>query len=288
MKDFSVMKSLIGETLKEEELKYVECYVHDKLGLFIPSMGQCGYAGRAQHTHPSYMITILFSAGHPVGEAGLAQKPSHYASYIWSPDVPHNDWTEEMDYYCILIEKEYFEAQYRMYHKEIPYFENKGFLMCSDILKALNTFAFEYTKSMMNSDITLGAQVTVITHWIVRSILGESLDMRSVSSNYTVGRAQQYMEHHFAENITVAKLAELGHMSESGFNRIFKKELNVTPIRYLQEVRMEKSKILLRRKELSVTEIAAGCGFGSSAHFAAEFKRLTHVTPSEYREAYLD
>lgn len=50
--------------------------------------------------------------------------------------------------------------------------------------------AFEYNKSMMNSDITLEAQATVITHWIIRSILGETLDMRAVSSDYSVARAQ--------------------------------------------------------------------------------------------------
>ena len=287
MKDFTLIKSLVGESLNEEELKYVDSYIHRKLGLFIPSVGKCGYAQRKDHTHPSYMITILFSIDDLDIKPGIEIKRNHYFSTILSPDIPHNDFSEESNYYyCILIDREYFDKQYQLYTDEKPYFEWKQFSICSDILKTLNTFAFEYTKNMQNADITLDAQATVITHWIIRSILGENQDMRSISSNYAVARAQHYVEQRFNENISVSQLAELGHMSISNFNRIFKKELNLTPIKYLIEIRIEKSKTLLRRKEIPITEVAARCGFGSSAHFATNFKHLTNVTPSEYRESY--
>ena len=110
--------------------------------------------------------------------------------------------------------------------------------------------------------------MTIITHWIIRSILGENMDMRSISSNYIVARAQHYIEEHFNENITVSQLAQLGHMSDSNFNRMFKKETAQTPIEYLIIIRVQKSKTLLRRKDIPITEIAMRCGFGSSAHFA--------------------
>ena len=287
MKDFSLIKSLVGKSLRDEELKYVDCYVHSKLGLFIPSVGKCGYAQRKDHTHPTYMITILFSTEELDIKPSIEIKKNHYFSTILSPDIPHNDISEEFNYYyCILIDKDYFKQEYKRYTDENPYFEWKQFSMCSDILKTLNTFAFEYTKNMQNSDITLDAQATVITHWIIRSILGENQGMRSISSNYTVARAQHYIEQRFDENITVSQLAESGHMSVSNFNRIFKKEINLTPINYLNEIRIEKSKTLLRRKDIPITEIAAKCGFGSSAHFATNFKRLTNVTPSVYRDSY--
>lgn len=106
-----------------------------------------------------------------------------------------------------MIDKSYFESQFALYTDIPPKFTPKYFEICSDILKTLNIFAFEYSKSMMNSDITLGAQTTVIAHRIIRSILGETLDMRAVSSDYSVARAQHYVEHHFAEKITVSDLS---------------------------------------------------------------------------------
>lgn len=287
MENLHLMKALVGESLNENDLKYVDCYAHKNGGLFIPSTGKCGYARRDNHTHPSYMIVVMFST------SGLDIKPefeikrNHYLATVTSPNVPHCDLADEfVHYYCVLIDKDYFESQYKMYDDNIPVFNEKQFLLCSDILKTLNTFAFECSKGMQNSDITLSAQMTIITHWIIRSILGENMDMRSISSSYSVARAQHFIEQHFSGEITVEQLADLTHTSPSNFNKIFKKDVGLSPIEYLIEVRITKSKALLKRKDISITEIAQRCGFGSSAHFASCFKRLTNKTPSEYRSTY--
>ena len=289
MEDFELVKSLIGESVTEEDLKYVDCYVHNKMGLFIPSLGVCKYAIRPSHTHPSYMFIIVFSHNSVKIEPSIEIKETHYFATVLSPNIPHDDLEPPpAHYYCILIDKEYFEEQYKMYTEQKPDFNWQQFAICHDILKTLNTFAFEYSKKMQNADITLDAQTTIITHWLIRSILGENYDMRAISSNYAIARAQHYIEQHFSENISVKQLAELGNMSISSFNRIFKKVNKLTPIEYLIEIRIEKSKKLLRRKEIPITEIAMRCGFSSSAHLSSSFSRLLNITPSEYRNSYCD
>ena len=137
---------------------------------------------------------------------------------------------------------------------------------------------------MMNSDITLDAQTEIITHWLIRSIFGETLDMRAVSEDYSVARAQHYMEQHYMENVTVSKLAELGYVSPSAFNRRFKKEIGITPIEYLIEIRIKRAKVMLKRRDISITDIAMRCGFNSGAHFATCFRKHVGITPAEYRE----
>ena len=229
--------------------------------------------------YPSYEIVIHFEKD--------SDKPKHYWAEITSPDVLH-DKKRGMHYYSILVEKEYFEKRFAMYAEDIPAFDGKQFEFCSDILKALNTYVFEHSKSMMNADITLDAQTEIITHWLIRSIFGETLDMRAVSSDYSVARAQHYIEQHYMENITVEKLADLGYMSKTTFNRRFKKEIGITPIEYLIEVRIKMAKLMLRRKENPITDIAMRCGFGSSAHFSSCFQKHTELSPSEYRDKYAD
>ncbi len=288
MEDDKLIKALIGDSVTEDDLRFVDCYVHKHLGLFIPSVGACQYAIRPNHTHPSYMFIISFLE-HPSGiKPQIILKDNHYFATALSPDILHQEHDDNVfpHYYCILIEKDYFESQYRMYSEEIPEFIWKQFAICHDVLKTLNTFAFEYSKKMQNSDITLDAQCTIITHWLIRSILGETYDMRTISSNYAVARAAHYIEHHYSENITVARLAELGNISVSSFNRIFKKESNLTPKEYLIDVRIEKSKLLLRRNEIPITEIALRCGFASSSHFSNSFNHKYNMTPSEYRSRY--
>ena len=90
------------------------------------------------------------------------------------------------------------------------------------------------------------------------------------------------------EEITVKKLAELGHISVSSFTRIFKKELHATPVEYLIEIRLQQAKKLLRRKEISITQVALRCGFNSSSHLSASFQRVLHMTPREYRKLYCE
>lgn len=285
MRDFEIAQKLIGYDLLEDDLKYVDCYMHSKLGIFIPSIGPCNYANRPNHSHPAYMIIIVFSMDSMKLQPTIEIKENEYLAYIALPDIKHNDEVG-LDYYCILIDKEYFEEQYGLYSSEKLDFKYKEFAICSDILKALNTFAFEYSKNMKNSYITLDAQATIITHWIIRSILGENQDMRVISSNYRIARVEHYIEGHYGEDIKVNDLAKLVNMSVSSFNRIFKSETKVTPIEYLIQVRIEKSKILLRRKNISITEVATRCGFGSSAHFSTSFSKVLGVTPSEFRKVY--
>ncbi|MGN1106200.1 MAG: hypothetical protein ACI4RH_06070, partial [Huintestinicola sp.] len=185
MKNFEIIKDLIGSKLTEPDLACVDSYVRPQLGIFIPTSGQCGYAAKPGHSHPSYMIVISFEY--------TDDRQTHYPAKITSPDIPHSDKTG-IHYYCLMIEKDYFEKRYLMYSESIPKYNSHSFEICSDILKALNTFVFEYSKAMPHSDITLDAQAEIITHWIIRSILGETFDMRAISSDYSVARAQHYME----------------------------------------------------------------------------------------------
>lgn len=275
--DFLTM--LIDSSISDKELENIDCYLRPQMGLFIPAESACGYPLINAEKRPSYMILISFS--------GSASDEFHYNAEIISPYIAGKA-DGKYHYYCLTIAADFFEKRYALYSSELPVFSSFRFEICSDILKALNTFAFESGKSMMNSDITLNAQSEIITHWIIRSVLGETMDMRAVSDDYSVAKAQHYMELHYGSNITVSMLAKLGNISESTFNRRFKKETGKTPIEYLIEVRINHAKIMLRRKNLPVTEIALRCGFSSSAHFTSCFQQRTGHTPSEYRSLYIE
>lgn len=282
---FEIAKTLVGESLVKRDLVHVDYYVFDKLGIFIPSTGQCGYAAIENHTHPSYMISIFFN-----NEGSKIEIPrKHHIATIMSPDIPHSDVdVETHHYYCIMIDKDYFEEQYKLYSDELPVFCNKQFAICSDVIKSINTFAFECEKNMMNKNITLNAQMTILTHWIIRSVLGEEMDMRSVSSDYSIAKIQYYIEQHYGDDLTVEFLADYVHQSLSTFNRNFKKEIGVAPMKYLEEVRIVKAKLLLRRLDISLTDIALSCGFGSGAYFATSFKKHTGLTPTDYRKKHCE
>ena len=282
------IKSLVGETITEGNLKNVDCYVYDKFALFIQAAGFCEFAIKKNHTHPSYMIIIEFGTDDFLIPPRIELKKNYYLASILSPDIPHEDkGTEFPNYYTIMIDKDYFESQFSMYQKEIPRYEGEQFLICHDVLKMLHLFAFESSKNMKNSEITLDCQTKLLTHWIIRSLLGENYDMRSVSTNEIIGRVQTYIELHCGEDLTVSHLAKNANMSVSNFNRLFTKEVGTSPKNYLTSVRLNKSLKLLRRNDFSVSEIAVQCGFSSLSHFSAAFKKIYDMSPRDYREHYL-
>jgi AraC-like DNA-binding protein len=63
--------------------------------------------------------------------------------------------------------------------------------------------------------------------------------------------------------------------------RLFQKHIGLTPYAYLTQVRIEKSRRLLRRGE-SVVQVALEVGFADQAHFTKRFKQITGTTPGLY------
>ena len=118
MKDFEIIQNLVGGKITEVDLIFVDCYVRPQIGIFIPTTGPCWYASKENHTHLSYMIVIFFEEN--------GSRRTHYHAEITSPDIPHNDATG-LQYYCTLIEKNYFEKRYTMYADSFPIFEEQSF-----------------------------------------------------------------------------------------------------------------------------------------------------------------
>jgi DNA-binding response OmpR family regulator/anti-sigma regulatory factor (Ser/Thr protein kinase) len=84
------------------------------------------------------------------------------------------------------------------------------------------------------------------------------------------------------ENLSVNDLARHMNMSRFTLIRKFKKINNATPNFFIQKIRLEKAKELIRNKVANVTEIAFKVGFGSTTYFSYSFKKEFGMTPKEY------
>ena len=77
------------------------------------------------------------------------------------------------------------------------------------------------------------------------------------------------------------ELAELAGLSLSGFKQKFRRETGITPREYINLLKIEKAKALLRAGS-SVTETAFSLDFSSSSYFSVLFKQMEDMSPSEY------
>ncbi|HZR52974.1 MAG TPA: helix-turn-helix transcriptional regulator [Streptosporangiaceae bacterium] len=91
------------------------------------------------------------------------------------------------------------------------------------------------------------------------------------------------MDHEYASPLDVAALARVALMSTAHFARQFRATYGETPYSYLMTRRIERAKALLRRGELSVTEVCMAVGCTSLGSFSARFTELVGETPTAYR-----
>ena len=96
-------------------------------------------------------------------------------------------------------------------------------------------------------------------------------------------KARDRIDREYAEPLDVESLARTALMSSGHFARSFRAAYGETPYGYLMTRRIERAKALLRRGDLSVTEVCVSVGCTSLGSFSASFTRLVGVPPSEYR-----
>jgi transcriptional regulator GlxA family with amidase domain len=96
-------------------------------------------------------------------------------------------------------------------------------------------------------------------------------------------RARDLMDREYARPLDVAALARAALMSPGHFSRQFRAAYGETPYAYLMTRRIERAKALLRRGDLSVTEVCLAVGRTSLGSFSACFTQVEGETPTAYR-----
>lgn len=96
---------------------------------------------------------------------------------------------------------------------------------------------------------------------------------------------EQYLNEHFKEDITLQTLSELTYLNKYYLVHSFKNYKGVSPINYLIQIRINEAKHLLETTNYSIAKIATQSGFSSQSYFSQIFKRMTNMTPNDYRKA---
>lgn len=98
-------------------------------------------------------------------------------------------------------------------------------------------------------------------------------------------RVRDRIDREYAEPLDVEALARAAHMSAGHLSRAFKAAYGESPYSYLMTRRIERAMALLRRGDLSVTEVCFAVGCSSLGTFSARFSELVGMPPSAYRAA---
>jgi len=124
------------------------------------------------------------------------------------------------------------------------------------------------------------------THEVKRSYTSNFL--KNAPQNYhddeTIVEIQDWMHNEFHRAMTLGDIAARFGMSVRSLNRRFRQATGRSPMQYLQQVRMDNAKDLLRSTNLAVAEVAFACGYTDNSYFSAQFRRSISLSPRAYRD----
>lgn len=292
--DMHILNELVGPistNTADMIMKTIDCFFHPKVSLFIPASGQCEYAITPSHTHPAYSFIYHFQ---PVNDFIIEGKNIAYdlaegkCLCAISPEIPHQEVVLEnfQSYIAIMIDAELFNNIITQYIQSTPVFRGEVFAPHPELLGVLRCFMLEASASINKKSEVLDHLAPVIAHLTVRSVISNTCNTIPLYDRFEVDRAIAYMNSHISEKITIESLADEVNRSTGHFSKVFKSVTGMTPMDFLNTIRIQKARNILINSTKSITDIAMECGFNSPSYFSSCFLEKYKMTPSAFRQSF--
>ncbi|MCX8128829.1 MAG: AraC family transcriptional regulator [Clostridia bacterium] len=286
-KNIEKIRNLVGD-ITEDQLRHVDCFVGDKIAMFMPVTGPCLYSISPLHTHPSYMFVLSFDNTTVVKIHGNTIRSEQGKLSALSPGIPHQELNDGFTsrYIAIFIDKELFEGELGEYINKNIVFPGEYYKAPEALLPRLRSFMIEADNNMPGQKTLLYTIGLEICHTIIRSVLNLNHAHDRVSYRLEIDKVIHYLHNNYNRRISVNELSKIANMSLSHFSRVFKKETGQSVLDYLLELRFERARKMLTHENMPITQIAMECGFGSSAYLCSGFKKRYNLSPLEYKKQF--
>lgn len=128
-----------------------------------------------------------------------------------------------------------------------------------------------------------GEQVLSLLEEMLLIVFAEKTGDTTGNIRDIVKEAALYIDRNYYEELSLVSLASKYCVESSYFSRVFKQETGKNLMLYIADKRIEKAKEIMRQPEISMTEIAFMVGYDDYTYFSKVFKKMTGVSPREYR-----
>ncbi len=112
-------------------------------------------------------------------------------------------------------------------------------------------------------------------------------ELNSLSISYNLQRGIKYINDNYMNKMSLETVARKAGMSKYHFSREFKKSVGYNYIDYLNKIRIERAKDLLKDPNLSITEVAFSVGYSDLSNFERTFKKRSGCNPLQYKHAHV-
>lgn len=149
-------------------------------------------------------------------------------------------------------------------------------LQVLNIMRGMEEFYIEEAKGVLAAFLVS----------LARENMNERQKTRSGNENTValISDALDYVSDHYMEPLRIESLAEFCHISETHFRRLFSSSMKMSPLEYINLVRVQNACEMLRKTNMPIAEIAYKCGFSTSSTFNRNFKQAMGSSPFEWRK----
>lgn len=102
-------------------------------------------------------------------------------------------------------------------------------------------------------------------------------------NNNRISAVVNYILTNLDKPLTIEELGAIAHMSTSNLHRVFKNEMGISPVNFVNIERIRKAMELLRDPQISIKEVYLLCGFQNRSYFNRLFRKVSSLSPNEYQ-----
>jgi AraC-like DNA-binding protein len=238
-----------------------------------------------RHWHEEYQFCLVQSGPGEMSYRGSNLPTPPASLFMVHPGEVHSNRcydTFGCSYRTLFVNPELMlqaASDVRLKEMGLPFFPNAVVFDQDVVTQYLRLhFALERPASNLERQVLLLDFLAVLIHRFSE----ERPILRSFGSDIpAVRRACDYLVEHYAENVSLERLARLANLSPFHFNRVFSKQFGMPPHAFQTQIRVSRAKALLRRG-LSIAEVTFQTGFFDQSHLCRHFKRLVGVSPGQY------
>jgi len=241
------------------------------------------------HNHDEYefiipltTIPLLFYANADyIGEVGFC--------YPVNPYVQHGlELNLNSKVISITISREYVEAKKATLGFANQYFYTRFFYNRA-LIELIRTYQNLFLSDDIDKKFKLINVASKITTYLIKNGLKTGEDNRRPEKQFNMRKVVLYIEENYLDpELTIEKCAEYSGYSMRYFSKAFKLYMADTPIMHLNKRRISEARRILQNEDVPLGEVAKRCGYKNFSTFSQAFNRVMGMTPTEYRNKYLN
>lgn len=262
---------------------WIRDYGHDETNLHFHNLMEIGYCRNGEgelilnedtFTYQPAMVSIIPQNYPHITISKEGEGPSYWEYLFFDPvQFVSELYSDDVLYQSEILQKISKKALF------LNEWENRNLaLMVKMVMEEMREKKNHYNRSVHG--LMLSLMVEIIR---ANEMTGEVSDVRRKNGSTQISEALEFVRMEYAKPIKVEDLANVCHMSETHFRRVFEVSVNMSPMDYINLVRVQRACDIMKRTDDAMDVVAQKVGFTTTSTFNRNFKKFLNTSPYQWK-----